>query len=311
MRLFVAKKGGQGRPPLPSGLDTPQPSRSGRLGDASLPTRQGRRSEKTRPRHSENREWGVLDFPIWVYPVMFGVGLIAGLVDAIAGGGGLITVPALLSLGLSPQLALGTNKLQSTFGSVSAALHYREAGLVKFRECGIGVIATLLGAILGAVSVQWLNPDVLRWLIPWLLVGVIVYTVFRPKAGEVESTPRFGSIGVLIGLGLVLGFYDGFLGPGTGSFWTLALISLMGHHFLRATATTKVMNATSNLASLVVFILGGQVAWTIGLVMGAGQLVGGRLGAGLAVRGGAAFVRPVFLTVVVLLLARLLYVQWR
>jgi uncharacterized membrane protein YfcA len=242
---------------------------------------------------------------------MFGVGLFAGLVDAIAGGGGLITVPALLSVGLSPQLALGTNKLQSTFGSVSAAWHYREAGLVTFRECRVGIVATLIGAVLGAVSVQWLNPDVLRWLIPWLLAGVIVYTVLRPKAGEVESAPRFASTGVFIGLGLALGFYDGFLGPGTGSFWTLALISLSGHHFLRATATTKVMNATSNLASLVVFIFGGHVAWLMGLVMGAGQLVGGRLGARLAVRGGARFVRPVFLTVVVLLLARLLYVQWR
>lgn len=242
---------------------------------------------------------------------MFGVGLIAGLVDAIAGGGGLITVPALLGLGLSPQLALGTNKLQSTFGSVSAAWHYRQAGLVTLRECRIGVVATLVGAVLGAVSVQWLDPDVLRWLIPWLLAGVIVYTVLRPKAGEVKSAPRFPATGVLIGLGLVLGFYDGFLGPGTGSFWTLSLISLLGLHFLQATATTKVMNATSNLASLVVFVLGGHVAWLIGLVMGAGQLVGGRIGARLAVRGGTKFVRPVFLTVVVVLLIRLLYVEWR
>jgi uncharacterized membrane protein YfcA len=183
--------------------------------------------------------------------------------------------------------------------------------MVTFRECRVGVVATLMGAVLGAISVQWLNPDVLRWLIPWLLAGVIVYTVLRPKAGEVKSAPRFPPTGVMIALGVGLGFYDGFLGPGTGSFWTLALISLLGLHFLQATASTKVMNATSNLASLVVFVLGGHVAWMLGLVMGAGQLVGGRVGARLAVRGGTRFVRPVFLTVVVVLLIRLLYVQGR
>lgn len=242
---------------------------------------------------------------------MFGVALVAGAIDAIAGGGGLITVPALLSLGFSPSLALGTNKLQSSFGSLSATWHYRGAGLVSLRECRIGIAATLVGAAFGALSVQWLNPDVLRWLIPWLLVGVIVYTVLRPKAGDGEGVPRLPATPAYIGLGLVIGFYDGFLGPGTGSFWTLALISLLGQNFLRATATTKVMNASSNVASLIVFIVGGKVVWTIGLVMGLGQLLGARVGASLAVRGGTKFVRPVFLTVVTLLLARLLYVQFR
>jgi hypothetical protein len=122
--------------------------------------------------------------------------------------------------------------------------------------------------------------------------------------------PRLPETPAYVALGLVIGFYDGFLGPGTGSFWTLALISLLGQNFLRATATTKVMNATSNAASLLVFIAGGKVAWTIGLVMGAGQLVGARVGARLAVRGGVTFVRPVFLTVVTLLLLRLLYAQF-
>jgi uncharacterized membrane protein YfcA len=267
--------------------------------------------EISRPRQWPDRQWVVPVSESWIYPLMFGVALIAGAIDAIAGGGGLITVPALLSMGLSPPLALGTNKLQSTFGSVSATWHYRGAGLVRLRDCRIGIIATLLGASLGALSVQWLNPDVLRWLIPWLLLGVIVYTLLRPRAGDGEGVPRLPVTPTFVGLGLAIGFYDGFLGPGTGSFWTLALISLLGQNFLKATATTKVMNASSNVASLAIFIAGGKVVWAIGLVMGLGQLVGARLGAQLAVRGGTKFVRPVFLTVVTLLLARLLFVQFR
>jgi len=246
----------------------------------------------------------------WVYPVLFCVGLIAGSVDAIAGGGGILTVPALLSFGFPAPLALGTNKFQSTFGSVSAVWHYSRGGLIDPRACRVGVSATLIGAFLGAWSVQHLNPLLLQAVIPWLLVGIVVYTALRPNIGQKDHPPRIGARPYFVVFGLILGFYDGFLGPGTGSFWTISMVALLGFNFLKATATTKVMNATSNVASLALFALGGMVNLKAGLAMGAGQLVGSRLGAHLAMTRGARFVRPIFLTMVVAVLARLLWVQF-
>lgn len=250
-----------------------------------------------------------MDLPIWSYPVLFCVGTIAGAVDAMAGGGGIITVPVLLSVGFPVPLALGTNKLQATFGSVSAAWHYARARLVDLRTCGVGIAATLIGALLGAWCVQRLNSSVLQAMIPWLLAAVVVYTIFRPRVGSQEHPPRISPLLFFIIFGLALGFYDGFLGPGTGSFWTIAMVALLGFDFLRATATTKVMNATSNAAALALFIVGGHVHYPSGIVMGAGQLVGSRIGARLAVARGAKFVRPVFLTMVIVVMARLLWAQ--
>lgn len=246
----------------------------------------------------------------WVYPVLFGVGIVAGLVDSIAGGGGIITVSALLYVGFPVPLALGTNKLQATFGSVSAAWHYARGGFVEMRTCVIGVIATLLGALAGAWAVQRLDPLLLQRLVPWLLVAVVLYTALRPAVGQHDHPPRMPFTAYFILFGLGLGFYDGFLGPGTGSFWTISMVALLGFNFLKATATTKVMNATSNLASLGVFILGGTVDYPTGFVMGAGQLIGARVGARLAMTRGARFVRPIFLTMVVAILARLLWQQF-
>lgn len=245
-----------------------------------------------------------------MYPVLFGVAAVAGCVDAIAGGGGMITIPVLLSIGLPPQTALGTNKLQASFGSTSAAWHYSRAGLVDLRACGLGIAFTLVGSLLGAFAVQHLDPGFLQTAIPWLLVGLFVYTVARPAAGHGDHPPRVSPPLFFVFAGLALGFYDGFLGPGTGSFWTVLLIAVMGFNFLRATATTKVMNATSNLGSLGLFLLAGSVHYKAGLVMGAGQLVGAKLGTRLAVTRGARFVRPVFLGVVLVLIAKLLIGQF-
>lgn len=246
----------------------------------------------------------------WVYPVLFCVGIVAGLVDAIAGGGGIITVSALLYVGFPVPLALGTNKLQATFGSVSAAWHYARGGWVEWRSCVVGVIFTLVGALAGAGAVQRLDPGLLQRVVPWLLVAVVVYTALRPAVGQQDHPPRMSSAVYFILFGLVLGFYDGFLGPGTGSFWTISMVALLGFNFLKATATTKVMNATSNIASLAVFILGGTVDYPTGFVMGAGQLIGARIGARLAMTRGARFVRPIFLTMVVAILARPLWQQF-
>lgn len=251
-----------------------------------------------------------MDLEIWVYAVLFCVGGIAGLVDAIAGGGGIITIPVLLNFGFPVPLALGTNKLQATFGSTSAAVHYGRAGLIDLRACFVGITATLVGAATGAAAVQQLDSALLQTMVPWLLAGVVIYTVIRPQTGEHDHPPRVPLNAFFIIFGLLLGFYDGFLGPGTGSFWTISLITLLGFNFLKATAVTKVMNATSNVAALALFIMGGSVDYTAGLVMGVGQLIGTRMGARLALNRGARFIRPIFLAMVVAVMARLLWSQF-
>lgn len=245
----------------------------------------------------------------WHYPLLFFVGLVAGTVDAVAGGGGLITVPALLNLGLPVPLALGTNKFQSSFGSVSASVHFVRCGTVRLGECRLGILMTLLGALLGAFAVQQIDSAILAKVVPWLLAALLAYTLLRPKIGAEDHPPKLPTPLFFTAFGLALGFYDGFFGPGTGSFWAIALVLLLGQNFTRATAFTKIMNATSNVASLALFAAAGLVHVGAGVAMALGQLVGGRLGAHLVVSRGARFIRPVFLTMVTLTLARLLWVN--
>jgi uncharacterized membrane protein YfcA len=249
------------------------------------------------------------DLPPWAFLVLFAVGLVAGTVDAIAGGGGLITLPALLGFGLPAPLALGTSKLQGAFGSGSAAWSFARRGAVDLRECRLGFVLTALGALGGAFTVHLLDPLFLGALIPWLLGAIVVYMIFRPTLGETSRHQRMGQLPFYLLFGLGLGFYDGFFGPGVGSFWTIAFVTLLGHDFVRAAGHTKVMNFASNLAAVGLFASAGSVAWLPGLVMGAGQLLGGRLGAHLAMTRGARFVRPIFLTMATLVALKLIYVS--
>ncbi|MDB6115631.1 MAG: putative rane transporter protein [Lacunisphaera sp.] len=245
--------------------------------------------------------------PLWAYPVLFVTALVAGTVDAIAGGGGLIVLPALLGFGLPAPLALATSKLQSTFGSGSAAWSFHQRGAVNLRECRLGFVLTAIGAVAGAFTVRLLDPQFLGALIPWLLGAIVVYMIFRPRLGETSRHHRLEPGAFYLVFGLALGFYDGFFGPGVGSFWTIAFVTVLGHDFVRAAGHTKVMNFASNLAALIFFAAAGTVLWLPGLVMGVGQLLGGRLGAHLAVTGGARFVRPIFLAMASLVALKLIY----
>lgn len=247
----------------------------------------------------------------WVYPLLTVTGVVAGAVDAIAGGGGIITLPTLLSVGLPPPLALGANKLQSSFGSVTATIHYARAGVIDFRACRVGIVATLLGAVAGAYAVQSLDNAVLQRLIPWMLAAIVGYSIVRPQLGQHDHPPKLPETAFFTGFGLLLGFYDGFFGPGAGSFWTMALVAVQGCNFMKATGYTKVMNATSNVAALVFFLVAGKVHFAAGLTMGAGQVVGARIGAALVVKRGAHFVRPIFLTMAVLTVLRLIWVTYQ
>lgn len=248
-----------------------------------------------------------VDLPLWTYPLLFAAGLVAGTVDAIAGGGGLITLPALLGVGLPVPLALGTNKLGAVFGSGSATWSFAQQGLVRLRDCGLGIVLTAAGALAGAFTVRRLDPDFLSKAIPGLLAVIVVYMIFRPRLGETSRHHRMERPAFYLLFGLGLGFYDGFFGPGVGSFWTIAFIMLLGFDFLQAAAHTRVMNFTSNAVALVYFAWAGSVLLAPGLVMGAGQLLGGRLGAHLAMTRGARFIRPIFLVMAGLTVLKLLY----
>ena len=247
----------------------------------------------------------------WHLPLLFGTGLVAGFVDSIAGGGGLITLPVLLNFGLNPKDALGTNKLQATFGSGSAAWHYAEAGTVPLRDCVRGFAFSFLGAALGTLAVQQVDPSFLRRLIPLLLLAVAAYTVLKPQLGEKDLHPRMPRGWFDLVFGLTIGFYDGFFGPGTGTFWTMAYMVGLGFNMTRATGYTKVMNFASNLSSLALFLLGGKVLFPAGLTMGIGQWLGARLGSRMVITRGTKFIRPIFITVVLALTAKLIYDNYR
>lgn len=240
-------------------------------------------------------------------PLWFATGLSAGFVDSIAGGGGLITLPVLLGCGLGPKEALGTNKLQATFGSGSAAVHYAAAKTVSIRDCARGFVYTLIGAALGAVAVQQLEPSLLRRAIPILLIAVALYVVLKPYLGTLDTQPRISRPWFDLIFGLGLGFYDGFFGPGTGTFWAMAYVLGLGFNLARATGYTKVMNFASNLSSLAFFLFGGKVRFAIGITMGLGQLLGARIGSRMVIARGTKFIRPVFLAMVLILAIKLLY----
>jgi len=247
------------------------------------------------------------DITLLGHAIVFLAGILAGFVDSIAGGGGLITVPALLAVGLPPHLALGTNKLQSVMGVGTALRHFRGSGLVRIRDWWPAVICTFCGAAAGATLIQRLSPDFLGWAIPVLLLVILIYTLASPNLGAKESRARIPRWAFQVGGGLVLGFHDGFFGPGTGAFWTLALVTLVGLDLRRATAATKVMNVTSNATALLFFALGGKVVVTVGLAMGAGQIIGSQLGAREVVRRSPGFVRWFLIGSVGLTMAKLLW----
>jgi uncharacterized membrane protein YfcA len=243
----------------------------------------------------------------WQLPLLFSTGLLAGFVDSIAGGGGLITLPVLLSCGFAPQDALGTNKLQASFGSSSAAWHYVRARAVALNDCARGFVFSLAGSALGTMFVKQLDPSLIKRAVPLLLMAVAMFTLLKPRLGAEDLHPRMprGWFDVVFGLGM--GFYDGFFGPGTGTFWTMAFMLGLGFNMTKATGYTKVMNLASNLSSLTVFLLSGRILFVAGLTMGLGQILGARLGAGLVIKRGTKLIRPVFISVVLALTLKLLY----
>ncbi len=237
--------------------------------------------------------------------LLMAVAFVAGTIDAIAGGGGLLTIPALMAAGIPPVNAIATNKLQSTFGTASAVVAFARKGRIDFRRFLKPAIGAFVGSALGAWTLQRINPAFLSGLIPMLLILMVVYFVFAPKASEDDRHGRFGPMAML-GIVSAIGFYDGFFGPGTGSFLTTALVALFGLGLVSATAHTKFLNLSSNVAAVLTLIVGGHVLWALGLLMAASSIAGGQLGAHLAMRVGGKVIRPLLVTMSLVLTAKLL-----
>jgi uncharacterized membrane protein YfcA len=235
--------------------------------------------------------------------------LLAGTVDAIAGGGGLITLPALLAAGLPPHLALGTNKGQSVWGSCAALVSFWRADKVDRSSAPVAFVLGFGGSLVGAQLVLWVAPQTLRPLVIGLLIGAAVLLVVKKPSREQDtggSTERRRAW-IVAGLALAIGAYDGFFGPGTGTFLIVGFVALCGMSMVRATANAKVVNFASNLAAVAMFAGNSSIAWKVALPMAGGQLVGGVIGARMAMKGGAKLIRIMVLLVSGALVAKLGY----
>ncbi|HTR53177.1 MAG TPA: TSUP family transporter [Kofleriaceae bacterium] len=244
--------------------------------------------------------------------------LAAGTVDAIAGGGGLVTLPALLAAHVSPLAALATNKGQSVFGSGAALVAFWRAGRVDRKQARFAFPLAFAGSLAGVAAVSRISNDALRPIVLVLLVAAAALLVVKkptrgpelergglaPTRGNATPVPHWG---VAAGLALLLGAYDGFFGPGVGTFLIVGFVALCGRSLVHASADAKVVNFASNLAAVAAFAYAGEVRWEIALPMAVGQLVGGVLGAHLAIKGGARVVRVLVLVVSGALVAKLAY----
>jgi uncharacterized membrane protein YfcA len=243
--------------------------------------------------------------------MLLAAALFAGFVDAVAGGGGLIQVPALLVAlpAEAPATVFGTNKLASIFGTGNAALRYARRISLPWGLALPAAAAAFLFSFSGAMAVAWMPKDVVRPLVLGLLVLVLVYTVVKPGFGVVSGArlaPGKERPRALL-MGAVLGFYDGFFGPGAGSFMIFAFVHWFRLDFLHASSAAKVVNFSTNAAALAFFAPSGHVLWLTGLGMAMFNVAGAVLGSRLALRHGSGFVRGVFIVVASLLIARLGY----
>ena len=248
-----------------------------------------------------------MEFDLLSYALFFVAAFLGGFIDAIAGGGGLITLPAIMAMGVPPHLALGTNKLQGVFGSFTATLNFTKKGLIDYKECFVGIVFTFIGALIGATLILFLNANFLKIIIPFLLIAIFIYTLFMPKIGESDRAAKMNERLFYVIFGLVLGFYDGFFGPGAGSFWMFAMVALIGLNLKKAVAHTKVLNFTSNIVALGVFIAGGQILWLVGFLMAVGQILGAYFGSNLVIKKEVKFIRTMFLIVVAATICKLLF----
>lgn len=243
--------------------------------------------------------------------LLVGFGFLGAFINAIVGGGGLITVPALLAVGLPPAVAIGTNKLAAAVGNLTSLLTFLRAGKVEWRVLLPVLPWVFAGSIGGALTVHQISPDILQPLVVLLLIAVLLYSLIKKDLGQLQkeasTTPRRKLIAYVLVVGL--GFYDGFFGPGTGSFMIMALL-FMGMDFVRAAGSSKLLNLTSNTAAMLTFMWLGSINYVYGLIMAAAMMAGAYAGSRMALNRGTAFVRLLFIAVTSVLIIKNLYDLW-
>jgi len=251
-----------------------------------------------------------MDFQLSQYLLIGVMSFAAGFIDSIAGGGGLISLPAYISIGVPPHFALGTNKLSSTCGTSFATFRFFRHGSIDPRVALFSAAGALVGSPLGAALALIVDEGVIKALLIVLLPVVAFFVLFKKDFGIEDRSGRLSSLRIALlsaAVGLSIGMYDGFFGPGTGTFLILAFTGLLGLSLVKASGNAKVVNLSSNVGALVTFLLNGRVFVVLGLVAAVFNIAGNWIGSGLAIKRGAKVIRPVFVVSVSLLLAKILW----
>jgi uncharacterized membrane protein YfcA len=238
---------------------------------------------------------------------LFAAAIVAGCIDALAGGGGLITIPAMLMCGIPTVAAIATNKLGGVGGTLSASLHFIKTGDIKLREMKWMMLTTFIGSFVGGIVLTMVDSGFLSVIVPFLLIGFSLYFLFSPNLGEVDQEKRISPYIYTLLIATIIGFYDGFFGPGTGSFFTISLVFLLGFNLVKATAQTKALNFCSNLAALLYFVYDGHIMWDVGLLMFIGQVIGGKIGAKLVLSKGKKLIKFVMIAVAIGISSKILF----
>ena len=246
-----------------------------------------------------------MDIDIFSILALFFFGFIGAFINAIVGGGGLITLPALLFVGLPPATAIATNKLAASLGNFTSMMTFLRAGKIDVKMLGPIVPFVFIGSMAGAFAVHQMDSEVLRPLVLMLLIAVLIYTLIKKDLGKAEDTGKAMGKKKVVGLLLLigLGFYDGFFGPGTGSFMIFILL-YMGFNFIEAAGSSKLLNFTSNFAALLMFLFLGAVNFTYGFIMGFAMILGAFVGSRMALSRGTEFVRILFIVVTIVLILK-------
>ena len=247
----------------------------------------------------------IASFSIELLSFLFIIAIIAGLIDTLAGGGGLISLPALILAGIPPLAALGTNKLQGSMGTATATYLMFRNRRISYQECKPLMQFAFIGAAMGAGAVQFINTDVLSFIIPFVLLLIVVYFLVSPWLKKEQNKSRISSSNYQKIVVPIIGFYDGMFGPGTGSFFALAGVSFRDHDLITSTAIAKSLNFATNIASLIIFLSAGHVVWVVGVIMMVGQSIGARFGAHFLFK-----IKPSYLRMVVVVMSTTMLIKY-
>lgn len=247
-----------------------------------------------------------LDFSILSIDLfLLATALIAGLVDTLAGGGGLLTLPALLISGVPPLASLGTNKLQGSVGTAMATYMMFRHKRISWQSVKYFMLLSFTGSAIGAVIVQWIDVQFLSYIIPLVLFIIVVYFIIAPTSHETDHTPRISEKLFQNGVVPIIGCYDGMFGPGTGSFFSSGNAFFRGMGFVKATAYAKALNFSSNIAAFIVFMFAGQLVWKAALVMMLGQIIGAWIGSHCLIK-----IKPLYLRIMVVIMSLSMLIKY-